>query len=104
MKRLLSPATNSAGILTLLNALYAVAQALLNHYHVDIGLTAAQLATLDTAAVAYLRTQVTPVADPRVPGKLITELAPLTFTAEHVATVTAPPPPAAPQPEGTSQP
>lgn len=77
MKRLLTPALNPAGLIFAVNAIYALTQAILTHYHVAWGLSPAQLATVDAFAVAWARTQVTPVADPRVPGKVIADVADL---------------------------
>jgi hypothetical protein len=104
LPRWLDPRTNPAGWSALLGVAYAIWQ----------GITAAQAqgpltwklvghvaaGVLWAAVSAYVRSHVTPVLDPRIPGKLITDLRPLTFTGEQVFTPPAAATPTPPQPEG----
>ena len=94
MKRLLSPATNLPGWMTLAFTLYAVTQAILNAraHHTAIG-PAVIVAALAAGLAAYARTQVTPVSDPRVPGSVIVPMAAPPGTID-VATLNKPAPPA----------
>lgn len=73
MKRLLNPSTNAPGYAAVLSAAYAVVQAFYGHTVAD---PRVWLPAVFAAVSLLIRQAVTPVADPKVPGSLVTPLEP----------------------------
>ncbi len=95
MRRLISPATNPAGLTAAATAIYALIAAILNvrAHHAAIS-PQVNVAALSAVAAIVTRFYVTPVADPVVPGKVIADLAPKGVTigglnAESTAAIAA---------------
>jgi hypothetical protein len=83
MRRLLSPATNPAGLAAALAALYALAQVIFPHLGVTLGLSQAQLSLIAAGVALLIRQVVTPVKDPRI--SVGSEVVPLKTAGQHAA-------------------